>query len=102
MGMEKSFEKSRPSGERPSEIDAIVFQGKRMRDRAKEMLQGGVLDASWENLEGEDSGLNIYIVPLADIDEEYLSGFEKLFNHIKDETGEYGIFLGVRNAETER
>ena len=85
-----------PSGEKGKEIEAVVFQGKRMRERALEMLESGHREAGWENSEGGESGLKIYIVSLEDIDEAYLAGFEKLFNHIRDESGENGIFLGIR------
>lgn len=85
-----------PFGENNQEIEAVVFQGKRMREKAIEMLKAGHCEAAWENSEGGESGLKIYVVPLESIDEAYLSGFEKLFNHIKDESGENGIFLGIR------
>jgi len=89
------------SGGNGREIEAVVFQGDRMRAKAKEIVSQGRYEASWENPEGEESGLKIYVVPLEKVDDTYLSGFERLFNHIRDESGEYGIFLGTRKEGNE-
>ena len=67
-----------------------------MLKSAKELLSQGVNEASWLTSRGEKTELTLYIFPSDEIDEEYLSGFEKLFNFVRDESERYGIFLGNR------
>lgn len=81
------------------EVEVVVFGGKRMRKRAEELLSQGVYEATWMTLRGEPTRQMLYIVPVDEINEEYLSGFEKLFNFIRDKNENYGIFLGNRNEE---
>ena len=73
-----------------------TFKEDVMLKSAKELLSQGVNEASWLTSRGEKTELTLYIVPSDEIDEEYLSGFEKLFNFVRDESERYGIFLGNR------
>jgi hypothetical protein len=81
------------------ESEAVVFQGKRMRERAEKMLTEGLSEAPWEGSDGKDTGLRLYVVPLVSVTDGYVSGFGKLLNYIRDENGEYGIFLGIRKSD---
>ena len=76
--------------------EITLFQSDRMLKMAKELLSQGVTEAPWLTSEGKVMELNLYVVPSDEINEEYLSGFEKLFNFVRDESGSYGIFLGNR------
>ncbi len=86
--------------ENKKETEVIVFQGKRMRTTAEEMIARGESEAVWKTSRGEDTNLRLYIIPIEDFNEAYVDGFEKLFNHIKDESGKNGIFLGIRKEES--
>jgi len=71
------------------QIEAVVFQGKRMRAKAKDMIAQGLSKAQWKNPQGDTSMLYIYVVPTGEINDDYLSDFKSLFNFIRDESGNY-------------
>ena len=74
----------------------VVFQGKRMREKAKDMIAKGLSKAQWRNPQDDTSMLYIYVVPTGEINDDYLSDFTSFFNFIRDESGNYGIFPDIR------
>jgi len=49
----------------------VVFQGKRMREKAKDMIAKGLSKAQWRNPQDDTSMLYIYVVPTGEINDDY-------------------------------